>query len=584
MRCVLPVLISIHALLAESDRLNAAGAFSIKHFYPRSPCGERLGLLSPTDPRQTISIHALLAESDYCHAAGGGKDDDFYPRSPCGERLVQRGPGPHQGRHFYPRSPCGERQRQKLYAQRLFSYFYPRSPCGERLFRVAVFQHTVVISIHALLAESDPGAKSRTPERYYFYPRSPCGERPYGRINDISRLIFLSTLSLRRATSILDYFSAVMRHFYPRSPCGERHILSILIIGFLEFLSTLSLRRATYLINTYHRIFGISIHALLAESDGSMPTTWVARPQFLSTLSLRRATETPRRQPHSTQFLSTLSLRRATCYSLRHSTSRWYFYPRSPCGERLRDALQDLRRVPISIHALLAESDQQKCRDGKAHINFYPRSPCGERHQPQKRHLPAGYFYPRSPCGERLTAPLTNNVQPHFYPRSPCGERPTLPRKAVTTRGFLSTLSLRRATTYTRTQSASRVISIHALLAESDDFRCPIKRAIANFYPRSPCGERRHGVGFAKIDLAFLSTLSLRRATYGRINDISRLIFLSTLSLRRATKGQLYTSAYIQISIHALLAESDRQPAQLLYKPRMISIHALLAESDLPAR
>ena len=177
-----------------------------------------------------------------------------------------------------------------------------------------------------------------------------------------------------------------------------------------------------------------------------MPTTWVARPQFLSTLSLRRATETPRRQPHSTQFLSTLSLRRATCYSLRHSTSRWYFYPRSPCGERLRDALQDLRRVPISIHALLAESDQQKCRDGKAHINFYPRSPCGERHQPQKRHLPAGYFYPRSPCGER----------------------PTLPRKAVTTRGFLSTLSLRRATTYTRTQSASRVISIHALLAESD--------------------------------------------------------------------------------------------------------------------
>ena len=561
MRCVLPVLISIHALLAESDRLNAAGAFSIKHFYPRSPCGERLGLLSPTDPRQTISIHALLAESDYCHAAGGGKDDDFYPRSPCGERLVQRGPGPHQGRHFYPRSPC-----------------------GERLFRVAVFQHTVVISIHALLAESDPGAKSRTPERYYFYPRSPCGERPYGRINDISRLIFLSTLSLRRATSILDYFSAVMRHFYPRSPCGERHILSILIIGFLEFLSTLSLRRATYLINTYHRIFGISIHALLAESDGSMPTTWVARPQFLSTLSLRRATETPRRQPHSTQFLSTLSLRRATCYSLRHSTSRWYFYPRSPCGERLRDALQDLRRVPISIHALLAESDQQKCRDGKAHINFYPRSPCGERHQPQKRHLPAGYFYPRSPCGERLTAPLTNNVQPHFYPRSPCGERPTLPRKAVTTRGFLSTLSLRRATTYTRTQSASRVISIHALLAESDDFRCPIKRAIANFYPRSPCGERRHGVGFAKIDLAFLSTLSLRRATYGRINDISRLIFLSTLSLRRATKGQLYTSAYIQISIHALLAESDRQPAQLLYKPRMISIHALLAESDLPAR
>ena len=269
-----------------------------------------------------------------------------------------------------------------------------------------------------------------------------------------------------------------------------------------------------------------------------MPTTWVARPQFLSTLSLRRATETPRRQPHSTQFLSTLSLRRATCYSLRHSTSRWYFYPRSPCGERLRDALQDLRRVPISIHALLAESDQQKCRDGKAHINFYPRSPCGERHQPQKRHLPAGYFYPRSPCGERLTAPLTNNVQPHFYPRSPCGERPTLPRKAVTTRGFLSTLSLRRATTYTRTQSASRVISIHALLAESDDFRCPIKRAIANFYPRSPCGERHIITRTGNNTINF----------YPRSPCGERLV------------AQDVVQAVFAISIHALLAESDDRP------------------------
>ena len=180
MRCVLPVLISIHALLAESDRLNAAGAFSIKHFYPRSPCGERLGLLSPTDPRQTISIHALLAESDYCHAAGGGKDDDFYPRSPCGERLVQRGPGPHQGRHFYPRSPCGERQRQKLYAQRLFSYFYPRSPCGERPGFIMVDDPSIaLISIHALLAESDHIHAHPVSVTSYFYPRSPCGERRF---------------------------------------------------------------------------------------------------------------------------------------------------------------------------------------------------------------------------------------------------------------------------------------------------------------------------------------------------------------------------------------------------------------------
>ncbi len=59
----------------------------------------------------------------------------------------------------------------------------------------------------------------------------------------------------------------VKPNFYPRSPCGERQMYALELAGPMLFLSTLSLRRAT--INTYHRIFGegISIHALLAESD-----------------------------------------------------------------------------------------------------------------------------------------------------------------------------------------------------------------------------------------------------------------------------------------------------------------------------
>ena len=102
-----------------------------------------------------------------------------------------------------------------------------------------------------------------------------------------------------------------------------------------------------------------------------------------------------------------------------------------------------------------------------------------------------------------------------FYPRSPCGERPPLHDKDLNPDG----------------------ISIHALLAESDNFRCSIKCAICNFYPRSPCGERPNAVkkntSFHKL---FLSTLSLRRATNGirLIVHIGR--FLSTLSLRRATR------------------------------------------------
>ena len=56
-----------------------------------------------------------------------------------------------------------------------------------------------------------------------------------------------------------------------------------------QFLSTLSLRRATWLYNQYLAKLGISIHALLAESDRS-PHPERHLPEFLSTLSLRRAT------------------------------------------------------------------------------------------------------------------------------------------------------------------------------------------------------------------------------------------------------------------------------------------------------
>ena len=79
---------------------------------------------------------------------------------------------------------------------------------------------------------------------------------------------------------------------------------------------------------------------------------------------------------------------------------------------------------------------------------------------------------------------------------------------------FLSTLSLRRATNEVLSLVHVSVISIHALLAESD-------RYAALTPPESS---------------AFLSTLSLRRATvYPIASQSSRHPFLSTLSLRRAT-------------------------------------------------
>ena len=58
----------------------------------------------------------------------------------------------------------------------------------------------------------------------------------------------------------------------------------------MAFLSTLSLRRATDLIAKELALAKISIHALLAESDGKLPVWLLFKMTFLSTLSLRRAT------------------------------------------------------------------------------------------------------------------------------------------------------------------------------------------------------------------------------------------------------------------------------------------------------
>ena len=57
----------------------------------------------------------------------------------------------------------------------------------------------------------------------------------------------------------------------------------------------------------------------------------------------------------------------------------------------------------------------------------------------------------------------------------------------------------------------------------------------------------------------FLSTLSLRRATFQLVGGVAgRVVFLSTLSLRRATGINFIIFDLFKISIHALLAESDR--------------------------
>ena len=329
--------------------------------------------------------------------------------------------------YFYPRSPCGERPAMGNPTFEI-AYFYPRSPCGERLFRVAVPEHVIVISIHALLAESD--------YPIYTLLAAPCA---------------ISIHALLAESDIIPICMSVTA--------------------------------------------SISIHALLAESDPAVRRNKTAFSVFLSTLSLRRATPDVSIFNLGGQFLSTLSLRRATCnHTNMHNRIR-DFYPRSPCGER--------RQCPgACINAL----------------NFYPRSPCGERPEvPEDQYTALSISIHALLAESDYLSARWPARQKHFYPRSPCGERRSAGTMATSTETFLSTLSLRRATTR----------------------QCRRLSFFPHFYPRSPCGERLQ-----------------RQIEFERYSD--HFYPRSPCGERRTSTDHHPTSIFI--SIHALLAESDRRP------------------------
>ena len=124
-------------------------------------------------------------------------------------------------------------------------------------------------------------------------------------------------------------------------------------------------------------------------------------------------------------------------------------------------------------------------------------------------------------------------------------------------------------------------ISIHALLTESDLIFPPVDTSSVSISIHALLTESDVGFGWNNNARSiFLSTLSLRRATKGSLHGGPVGIFLSTLSLRRATLVHITVDYCTNISIHALLTESDLETVQCYFADWFISIHALLTESD----
>ena len=175
--------------------------------------------------------------------------------------------------------------------------------------------------------------------------------------------------------------------------------------------------------------------------------------------------------------LSTYFYPRSPCGERRYILYRvkqgFDFYPRSPCGERQKCCTRQARIAAISIHALLAESDYLHSNTVRCGAVFLSTLSL-RRATKQGRHYIGCKIFLSTLSLRRATRCTTREFWPssNFYPRSPCGERPA---------------GLTGTTFFT-----------------------------SHFYPRSPCGERRPVAYDATNHAAFLSTLSLRRATNGR--------------------------------------------------------------------
>ena len=257
---------------------------------------------------------------------------------------------------------------------------------------------------------------------------------------------FLSTLSLRRATRRRPPTPAGCGYFYPRSPCGERPTRPRPAAAPRKFLSTLSLRRATARPNgwIFTEYIFLSTLSLRRATHEKRLDRWPI--VFLSTLSLRRATSHRSQEPLRPEFLSTLSLRRATILG-------------NPCAGC----------PAISIHALLAESDQLGAVISTLVAGFL--STLSLRRATQQQQQRAGVY------GISIHALLAESDNSrHYY----------CLWNGISIHALLAESDVRAARL-----CSFRAISIHALLAESDGSLSFIPFVNSYFYPRSPCGERR---------------------------------------------------------------------------------------------
>ena len=145
-------------------------------------------------------------------------------------------------------------------------YFYPRSPCGERLqeIRKPLQEFLFLSTLSLRRATEEQKALDNTP---IFLSTLSLRRATLLTMFIFCSMIFLSTLSLRRATYHSRGLNRAEVNFYPRSPCGERPVILFRVKSASKISIHALLAESDSSVRLSLSGSTISIHALLAESD-----------------------------------------------------------------------------------------------------------------------------------------------------------------------------------------------------------------------------------------------------------------------------------------------------------------------------
>ncbi len=322
-----------------SDRTAQTESRYNPDFNPRSLCGERPWAAGCAGSQGRISIHTPRVGSDH----GDQIADTEYDISIHAPRVGSDfAPGflRRTGRHFNPRSPCGERRRllPGLAPAMAFQSTLP-------VWGATAFDHSrcaaAAISIHAPRVGSDqPGSRAKLLRRY-FNPRSPCGERQVFAV----------------AVPFTVYFN-------PRSPCGERRADGAKASVGFQFQSTLPVWGAT---RDCWPLSTASAFQSTLPAWGATPVKPGEADERNISIHAPRVGSDLNRYCRLAAFAISIHAPRVGSDLYFKIVFRFFFHfnPRSPCGERQREAEKKVRARQISIHAPRVGSDTQDFRIGQ---------------------------------------------------------------------------------------------------------------------------------------------------------------------------------------------------------------------------